>query len=116
MACSLRAKAYYKKHKDSLQAKSKMYHTRNRKIILEKTHLKKYGISLATKRAIFIAQGKKCGICGSNKPGSKNGWHMDHNHKLETPRGVLCFQCNSKLGLVENGKVNLFFAYLEKWK
>lgn len=46
---------------------------------------------------VDINGGPHCGICGKfPKPGEK--FHRDHEHAgVGTPRGVLCFPCNSAL-------------------
>ena len=45
-------------------------------------------------------QGNKCAIC-RKPPSEKRRLHMDHDHKTDEIRGLLCFSCNSKLGFVE---------------
>jgi len=57
-----------------------------------------YGISLEDKEKIFSSQGRKCACCGNSEPGSKKGWHIDHDHSTKTIRGVLCHPCNVTLG------------------
>lgn len=61
----------------------------------------KYGISIDKYFELINKQKNKCAICGNEmkKP------HIDHNHKLNKVRGLLCFSCNSMLGLVHD---NLF--------
>jgi hypothetical protein len=43
-------------------------------------------------------QGNTCAICKTDTPGGRGQFHADHNHKTETPRGVLCHNCNVALG------------------
>lgn len=47
---------------------------------------------------LFEAQGRKCAICGSTEPGSKIGWNVDHCHKTNKVRFILCAHCNRGLG------------------
>lgn len=54
-----------------------------------------YGITEDQYLEIFIAQGKKCAICG-NTP-KKQRFHVDHDHKTGLVRGILCLWCNHKL-------------------
>lgn len=57
----------------------------------------------------------KCAICKTNKPGGRGTWHMDHNGKTGEIRGLLCCNCNLKLGWVEEN-LNGIAAYLRRWK
>jgi len=58
-------------------------------------------------------KGKRCGICGTRKPGGKGRWHIDHDHKCchgtgrhvgckKCVRGILCYHCNTGLGHFKN--------------
>ena len=46
---------------------------------------------------IWRNQGGRCGLCGSLDSGSKNGFHVDHDHDTGIVRGILCKSCNSEL-------------------
>lgn len=58
---------------------------------LEKT----YGIDAAEYDRILKAQGGRCAIC-RNRPASKR-FAVDHDHKTEDVRGILCKRCNHDL-------------------
>ena len=47
---------------------------------------------------MFDSQGRVCAICGAMEAGSKKGWHLDHCHKTNTARFILCAHCNRGLG------------------
>jgi hypothetical protein len=78
----------------------------------------KYGYSKDMVFRSVEAQGNKCPICQcSLLEIPDNKWHIDHDHKTGEVRGVLCFLCNHKLGVVEKaGKFNYESAldYLRK--
>lgn len=57
-----------------------------------------YGITPEQWTALFVSQGERCGCCRSTDPGSKRGWHTDHNHTTGRVRGILCHGCNHMLG------------------
>ncbi|HZN12852.1 MAG TPA: endonuclease VII domain-containing protein [Acidimicrobiales bacterium] len=60
-------------------------------------HLRrKYGITQADYEALLAKQDGGCAICG-REPG-KFSLHVDHDHKTNTIRGLLCFRCNNALG------------------
>lgn len=48
----------------------------------------------------FRLQGGCCAICGKEGNG-KRRLHLDHSHKTERVRGLLCWSCNTKLGWTE---------------
>ena len=70
----------------------------------------RYGISLNRFRDMLTEQGGRCAICRSEEPGSKKGWHVDHDHKTERVRGVLCSPCNVMLGHAKDDPKRLQMA------
>lgn len=66
-----------------------------------------FGISLATYKAMELAQGGVCAIC--QKPPHKTRYLcVDHDHKTNKVRGLLCTACNIGVGVLEND--DLFHA------
>jgi hypothetical protein len=59
-----------------------------------------YGISTPQWEEMFDRQGRVCAICSTATPGGQ-GWHTDHDHTLGPVRGILCTNCNLKLGHFE---------------
>ena len=53
-------------------------------------HLKRYGL---TTEQINKLKEKGCEMCGATE-----NIHIDHNHKTQEVRGVLCTNCNRGLG------------------
>ncbi len=82
---------------------------------------KKYGISADDYDEILSKQGGVCAICGAdnpriNQPGKKTIYlHVDHNHKTNKVRGLLCQPCNTSLGQMGDSPERLRRAaqYLE---
>jgi len=87
------------------------YHTRpatreaHRKAAYRYT-LKRYGMSIEDKEAMFKEQGGECGICGKEfKNVFDRDTQVDHCHKSEGKgavivRGLLCNNCNNMIGKV----------------
>jgi len=70
-----------------------------------KWHLKRYyGITLDKYNEMFNKQNGLCAICGKHQVELKQRLQVDHCHKSEKVRGLLCPKCNSKLGQYEAGK------------
>ena len=60
---------------------------------------RKYKISLKEYNRVFKNQEGKCLICSEPpKPGSL--LVVDHDHKTGIVRGLLCYRCNTAIGLL----------------
>ncbi len=57
---------------------------------------KKYGLSLEDFQIMFDIQGGVCAICGEAEV--KQLLSVDHDHKTDKVRGLLCHLCNTGLG------------------
>lgn len=64
---------------------------------------KRYGLSLKDYESLHKSQDGKCKICkkDSSSAGRGNKLHVDHCHKTNKVRGLLCSSCNTKLGAIE---------------
>lgn len=98
--------AVHNRHRDGRQAycrECKRKHDRERRRSREyrqNEHLRaKYGITLDDFRAMADAQGHRCAVCGTDKPGGRSGvWNVDHDHETGEIRGLLCWDCNAGIG------------------
>ena len=62
---------------------------------------KRYGLSLEDYDRMFEEQGCGCMICGEvNKSGYRLA--VDHDHQTGKVRGLLCQNCNRRVGDIEN--------------
>jgi hypothetical protein len=78
---------------------------------------KKYGIDHKTYETIFKNQGSCCALCGSVESGRPyKNFAVDHNHETKEVRGLLCYNCNSGLGMFKDSPKLLKRAiqYLEE--
>lgn len=103
---------YEARHPGRLKAYSRDFHLQ-----------KKYGLTANEWDLLFQSQGRRCAACGTDKPGSPNGWHTDHAGPLpctrERVRGILCIHCNHAIGRgtdVELERELRRVAYLEKFR
>jgi hypothetical protein len=80
----------------------------------------KYGITISEFNDMFIKQYGKCACCNSDfkmngKPSERAC--VDHNHKTNKVRDLLCGRCNLAAGNVQDSsfKARQLASYLEKW-
>jgi hypothetical protein len=62
-----------------------------------------YGLTDSGYSTLLYAQGNRCAICRAQKVGGKaNQFHVDHNHKTNEVRGLLCNNCNAMVGYAKD--------------
>ena len=84
----------------SIKARQKVWRDNN-KDRCENARLKyRFGITLDTYKELLAFQNGTCSICKASKnTNSRNHkFHVDHCHKTEEVRGLLCNNCNVSLG------------------
>jgi hypothetical protein len=103
-----KAKAYNKAryadpaYKERLNTRSKAYTKANPDKARSYALKSKYGITLAEYDAMFAAQNGSCKICGVHQLELKRTLAVDHCHKTQEVRGLLCIACNLGLGKFED--------------
>ena len=75
-----------------------------------------YGISLADYQAILAQQGGVCAICKGPQQAHRTRLSVDHDHVTGQIRGLLCDNCNTGIGKLQNNTTVLQKAieYLER--
>ena len=64
-------------------------------------HLKRrYGITLDQWNEMFSEQGGCCAICNKHQSELKKNLAVDHNHTTGEIRKLLCSNCNTAIGLL----------------
>ena len=121
------AKAYRRKKKEERKARAKARDTpeakEERKAKMNKqsrkAYLKKYGLTIEDYDKLAEQQNNKCAICGNNETIKQNGKEtklaVDHNWKTRKVRGLLCKNCNTTLGNL-NEDISLFYKCIEYLK
>lgn len=81
-----------------------------------KYNLKKFGLTIKDYNLLLEKQNNKCAICKCSSKEIKRHLSVDHNHKTNQIRGLLCSQCNSILGLAKEKTIILYncIVYLLK--
>ncbi len=83
----------------------------------------KYKITLEDYDRMLEEQGGGCAVCGSLDSGGKGRFHVDHDHSCcptektcgKCVRGLLCSQCNVRLGVLECEWKEKAEDYLRRW-
>jgi hypothetical protein len=80
---------------------------------------RKYGLTRPEYDSLVTKQDGRCGICGTSEV--RRGdyrWCVDHDHSTGKIRGLLCFRCNSAIGLLDDniGTAEKLVAYLREHK
>lgn len=71
-----------------------------------------YGITHNDYLKMLEAQNGRCAICGTETPGGKGTFHVDHCHSNGKVRGLLCGNCNRGIGYLKDSVLNLSAAVL----
>jgi len=73
---------------------------------------RRYEVDAVQVEWMILQQGGKCAVC-KQKPAK----HVDHGHKTNRVRGILCFNCNRGLGYFKDDWERMCLAadYLESY-
>jgi hypothetical protein len=81
----------------------------------------KYGITLEKYDSLLASQTSKCAICEKQLLDGSDNYNerpvIDHNHKTNEVRELLCYGCNLALGNVGDSSEYALrvYTYLKKW-
>lgn len=88
---------YYKDNIEKERLRNKNYHKR----YPYRFYKKCYGITIEQKKEMILKQNYKCLSCGTDLKLLKDKKvHIDHDHTTNKIRGILCSNCNTALGLL----------------
>ena len=102
------------KHRAYQRGKWKRYSRENKSKIRAKNFRDRYGIEVEEYEALKKQQEGKCGICET----AKRVLFVDHCHDTSKIRGLLCQNCNTGIGMLQDSIKVLRKAvqYLEKYE
>jgi hypothetical protein len=69
---------------------------------------RRHGLSRQTFYGLIESQGGSCRICDA--PLKDGGWNIDHCHRTQRVRGILCPRCNKGIGLFFDQPVTMRLA------
>lgn len=113
IADSQRNQEYRQKNTDKIREKGVEYRKSNPTYFKNKHLVRTYGMTYEDYEVMLAAQGGACRICRS--PDGDRSLAVDHCHKTNVIRGLLCNRCNTTLGKVEEdiGLLEAMISYLK---
>lgn len=90
---------YKKNNKEKIQEIKKREYLKNKKRYTNYNLKRSYNISIEDYNNMLLKQDNKCYICEKHSDDCFNGLVVDHNHKTNSVRKLICGQCNSVLGM-----------------
>lgn len=111
-----KAVARAKKWKAANPEKHKAQHARRDPSKRAAWYLKnKYGLTQTQYDLLLAKQEFVCAICKTDAPAA-NVWNVDHDHRTEKVRGLLCSHCNWLLGHAKDdtGILTNAISYLQR--
>lgn len=78
-----------------------------------RTFRRKYGLTIEAFDALLVEQRYRCRICLDRL--LIDTTHVDHDHKTNVVRGLLCTNCNLGLGLFRDDPIRLRMALAYLW-
>ena len=117
----VRKQIYYKNNTNIIKEKIANYNKLNsekRKLAVKKSFIKcTYGIVYEDYLSMHREQEYKGKICKRHADEFKKGLVVDHNHKTDKVRALLCVNCNSQLHVLENKELyDKYMNYLNEYK
>lgn len=78
-------------------------------------YTRKFGMTAEDFDRMLAEQDGRCAICGTDTPGGRGEFCIDHCHVSGEVRGILCSRCNTGLGQFQDDPARLLAAvkYLE---
>lgn len=109
-------KNYKKKNPAKSRLIKKREYQKNKRKYINRMYMQKYGIGLEDFESKLRDQKFLCKIC-LQKDTSKKGFHLDHCHKTNVVRDILCNHCNRLIGACKESTRILKNAveYIERW-
>lgn len=95
------AKRYREKYKEREQKRRHERYLKNPNYFREHRIKERYGLSIEDYNVLFEKQHGCCAICGTHQSELSKRLSIDHDHKTDEIRGLLCQRCNGALGFYE---------------
>jgi len=99
----LAANAWRLRNLEKVAAQTRAWHKRNPERSSDMYRRRKYkNLDWGDFDRMLKEQDGKCAICGETDPRGRGGFHVDHCHKTEKIRAILCHNCNLGIGNLQH--------------
>ena len=85
---------------------AKLYNIKNKEKLRDKWMFRTYGINIDDWNEMFNQQNGCCEICGKHQSEQNRRLDIDHNHTTGKVRSLLCTNCNTAVGLLQESVDN----------
>jgi hypothetical protein len=101
-------------HPEETKKASKKFYKENIVKLRERSWARQ-GITMTFEKfnELLSLQDNKCGICEAHSSQFKKSFHVDHNHETGKIRGLLCTNCNTAIGLLNENPI--LFTKATEW-
>ena len=114
-----KSRRYYLKYSKKLRIKAKKdyikYKHRFTDYRRKSAYKIKYGITLDDYNKMFKEQKGRCAICERHQNDLTRTLCVDHDHKTNQVRALLCVTCNTDVSVIEN-RLEEMLKYLNKYR
>jgi hypothetical protein len=98
-------KAYHLTNAEKMRATSAAWYAANKDRAAEtsrRAKLRRYGLTPQAYAMLLAKQHYRCAICPAMHGTGKKALHVDHCHRTNGIRGLLCHSCNAAMGLLKD--------------
>ena len=119
--CKVCKSSWQKKNPEKAAANSARWYKKNgdrlRPVFRARRRQTLYGLDEEAFEILFRKQKGRCACCGDPLKRTKRGLHIDHDHKKNRVRALLCGGCNTGLGQFKDSIKRLLCAvtYLRRF-
>jgi hypothetical protein len=97
---------YREKNRTRIRQSANEWAEKNKSVVIDYVLKRRYGITDEAYKAMIEKQNGCCAICNAHHSLFTKRLHVDHCHKTNEIRGLLCVNCNTALGhFKENGNL-----------
>jgi len=120
MECNrINHRKYYHKDATDRARRVRQYRKDNPDAVKNVVLKRRFGITIEQYKSILTSQDNKCALCLTENPGRKDKFfQVDHCHKTNKVRALLCLTCNLALGAAKDDPILLrkMADYIESYQ